>query len=646
MTVRMRINAVSFLADQGETRHSFAGPLTVLEGPIGVGKTTLFEAVKFALGGAARLSPVLIREVRKVRVELEISGHSVSITRAVDRRSKFVECVSSAPSLDGTFPVARTSQAKSIGDVLMDIMGLPAAPTYSTKTRTSRISFANIWWYTYVEQRDIDRSIAHSSETYADPARRATFDLLMGLVSEESMTIRARAQQLAASAREAAARESAVKEFLEASQSTSRDEAVRALENAVQQRARAAAELAEMNSAARQATQRADLLREMVLSNRQEIVTLEARSRSLDDELQEREQLLVRLRDRRMSVQRAVLAADLLAPINFVVCPRCAQSLKKRTVPSGACTVCLQPEPAATGILGFRAESEQASIDTQQTELEVVIRDLRADREALSGALAASQRNLEKLENLLDARSADFVAPRLEAFGDASAILARSDAEIALLEKVMRQWDVVRDLEFNRTEVEATVASDGERLQELDAMLGSRKHELLGELTEEFRRLIERFGIPGITEAHIDPKSYLPHCNGVRWDHLSTGGIATALTCAYMVATISVALRRADTEYPGLLILDTPRKSIGEQNAHILDGLYRELDSLAQAYPNRLQVIVADNDPPRGILQNWHVEAFDYSSPAVRTVVHPGQSRVTALSDDAPGDWELVGAGN
>lgn len=646
MTVPLRINAVSFLVDQGETRHSFTGPLTVLEGPIGVGKTTLFEAVKFALGGAARLSPVLIREVRKVRVELEISGHSISVTRAVDRRSKFVDCVSSTPSLDGTFPVARTSQAKSIGDVLMDVMGLPAAPTYSTKTRTSRISFANIWWYTYVEQRDIDRSIAHSSETYADPARRATFDLLMGLVSEESMTIRARAQQLAASAREAAARESAVKEFLEASQSTSREDAERALENAVQQRARASAELAEMNSAARHATQRADLLREMVLSNRQEIVTLEARSGSLDDELEEREQLLVRLRDRRMSVQRAVLAADLLAPINFVVCPRCAQSLKKRTVPSGACTVCLQPEPAATGILGFRAESEQASIDAQQTELEVVIRDLRADREALGGALAASRRNLEKLENLLDARSADFVAPRLEAFGDASAILARSDAEIALLEKVMRQWDVVRDLEFNRTEVEATVASDGERLQELDAMLGSRKHEILEELTEEFRRLIERFGIPGITEAHIDTKSYLPHCNGVRWDHLSTGGIATSLTCAYMVATISVALRRADTGYPGLLILDTPRKSIGEQNAHILDGLYRELDSLAQAYPNRLQVIVADNDPPRAILQNWHVEAFDYSSPAVRTVVHPGQSRVTSLSDDAPADWELVGAGN
>ncbi|WP_157543568.1 hypothetical protein [Microbacterium sp. CCH5-D1] len=191
--------------------------------------------------------------------------------------------------------------------------------------------------------------------------------------------------------------------------------------------------------------------------------------------------------------------------------------------------------------------------------------------------------NLEKLEQLLDARSAEFVAPRLEAFGDASAVLARSDAEIALLEKVLRQWDVVRDLEFNRAEVEAAVASDIERRKELDAMLGRRRADVIEELTEEFRRLISRFGIPGITEAHIEPKSYLPHCNGVRWDNLNTGGIATSLTCAYMIALMSVALRRADTSYPGLLILDTPRKSIGNQNAQILDGLYRELDSLAQA---------------------------------------------------------------
>jgi hypothetical protein len=113
-----------------------------------------------------------------------------------------------------------------------------------------------------------------------------------------------------------------------------------------------------------------------------------------------------------------------------------------------------------------------------------------------------------------------------------------------------------------------------------------------------------------------------------------------------MIALVSVSLRRGDTFYPGLLILDTPRKSIGGQNSRILNGLYRELDSLAQAYPDRLQVIVADNDPPKSILQNWHVETFDYEAPAVRTVAHPGLSNVTPLSADASGDWELVGAGN
>ena len=642
MTMDLRVESITLVTDFGETRHNFVGPLTVLSGPIGVGKTTLFESLKFVLGSSARLSPVITRNVRQIAVELVVAGNRMELTRMVGPKSREVLCSSADTAVSGVYPVARTKERASIGDLVMNLMGLPPEPTYTTKTRTSRISFSNIWWFVYVEQREVDRSIAHSGETYADPARRATFDLLLGLSSTEAMEIRARAQRLADARKTAAMRVEAVRQFLVESRSQSRLEAESALDSALRARNTASTTVISIQSDAHAASEGTHLLRDMVLANRREVSALEESVVRITKEMRDRDFTLRRLRDRRNSIERASSASDLLAPISFVVCPRCAQDLKKRHIPAGHCTVCTQPDPSPTPMLTLRAESEVSSAEAQERELEVLIVDAEADVAATSKALEASRRNLIKLEHLLDERTAAFVAPRLEAFGDASAVLARSEAEIVALERVLQQWDVVADLELSSEELAGRIDADAVRLEEIEQSLAMRRGELLEELNEEYRRLITRFGIPGITSAYIDPKSYLPYCNGVRWDHLSTGGIATALACAYMVALMSVALRRGDTYYPGLLILDTPRKSIGAQNAEIIEGLYRELDSLALAYPRRLQVIVADNDIPTTISGEWHVEIFDYERPAVRSVPHPGEAHVSVLEADVPADWELV----
>jgi hypothetical protein len=645
MSARLRIESIVLKTDNGDVRHNFAGPLTVLSGPIGVGKTSLLELIKFAFGGRGRISPVARDHVVAVQLLISIEGQRLRLTRSLAGDVSTIISDSDNAELSGSYSASRwDGEQEHISEMLFRALGLPAGATYSTKTRTSRITFNNLWWYVYIEQRDIDRSIAHSGETYADPARRATFDLLYGLVTSEEMTIRARAQALDAQRIEAAKHEETVKRFLRDSHSESSEVARASMSQAMDRLQQARESLARLRNESIQSQASVDVVRDMVLRERDTAAELERVLENSRVRYDTQSRLLNEFRVKAVAAERTSVATDLLAPIDFVVCPRCAQSLKGRVVAHSDCTLCLQPEPALTEVQMRRAEAAVAAASAQENEMTVVLDDLRSALVENEALLSAGKRNVLKLEQLLDERTQQFISPRLEAFADSSAEEARSVAEITALEATLRQWDIVNDLERKSLEVQWAIDSDRVRLVEIDANTSVRRGEIVDEIDSEFRRLVGRLGIPTVTSTDINPKTYLPYVNGTRWDQVSTGGIATALACAYWVSLLSVGLRYTETFYPGLMILDTPRKSIGAANAEIIGRLYTELDILAASYPDRVQVIVADNDIPASISSRWHDIGFDYDNPTVGSIVHPGEAQVSVLEASAtPTDWVEVG---
>ena len=58
MTSRFRIDRFRAETINGPVTYDFPDDLTVLAGDTGVGKTTLFELFKFALGGDGLVAPV------------------------------------------------------------------------------------------------------------------------------------------------------------------------------------------------------------------------------------------------------------------------------------------------------------------------------------------------------------------------------------------------------------------------------------------------------------------------------------------------------------------------------------------------------------------------------------------------------------
>lgn len=643
MTTRLRIDQVQLDTTDGLVVHKFDGPLTVLTGPVGVGKTTLFELIKYAFGGGARISPVARDHVRAVTISIGTQHGALRLTRSLADETNFVSVDSSDPRFRGSFRIRRRTAAepdRTISDVLLEAVGLPTDAKVTTSNRTSRVTFNNLLPFLYIEQREIDRSIAHNTDKFAESARKAVFEILFGITDVKLLELRAAESTIRSEVEVAALKEATVRSFLSESQTRSRLEAEIELSEAQLGRKRGLANLESLRSNSARSRGDVGVVRELVLRTRSELADLQQRQDALKFEQRERRSLQGQLNNRTSGLDRVDSAESILAPIDFVVCPRCVQSIKHRHVPNDACSLCLQPEPIPTESLIRRSADERSRLDSQVEEVRLLIRSGDAELERLSGTLAETRENLRRLDDLLDRRTQEFVSPRLEKYAEASAEVARGDAQISELENLLRQWDLVQDLE--RANIEAAVRLSTNQAEQKDIVerLSKLKSEVLAQLSAEYLRVIGKIGVPTVTSASINPDTYLPYANNLRFDRLSTGGIATSLICSYWVAMLSTALRDGQTLYPTLLILDTPRKSIGEKNARLVDQLYRELDTLSTAYPDRLQVIIADNDLPKKMSSNWRTVNFDYDHPTVPTVMHPGEANVVTIDSGAADEWQ------
>ena len=94
-----------------------------------------------------------------------------------------------------------------------------------------------------------------------------------------------------------------------------------------------------------------------------------------------------------------------------------------------------------------------------------------------------------------------------------------------------------------------------------------------------------------------------------------------------------MALRRGDTLYPALLIIDSPRLALNEAEA-LSAALYRRLVTQADASPGQVQFIIADNQLPAHYRRDYAEIDFTYDTPTVSTVRHPGPAAVQPITGE------------
>ncbi|MFC0526571.1 AAA family ATPase [Phytohabitans kaempferiae] len=636
MSTRLRIDSIELGTSGGPVRYDFSGPLTVLSGPVGAGKSSLLELIKHGLGGRARFSPVVSEHVSAVTLGVAAGRERYEITRAVHDEVGHVQVRDLITQEDLGFFVTegqKRADKETVGKLLLRALGLPtdARASSANKKATGRpslITFNDVWSSLYVEQPEIDRSIAHHTDTYREPKRRTVFKLFFGLTDAELLSLSARLQTAEQELAAAEAEEGSISRFLRSADAGGRDEALIAQEQARLDLERSQERLRRLSNEADPADAQTDVLRDLMVATLERVDSLRRELTDVEVAHEGRLGLAAGIRQDLARLSRAQEAGRRLADFEFVVCPRCSQSIRDRDVAHGSCRLCLQPEPILDS--GDEVSSyEVRQLEAQQSEVVELLAAGEGRMVELRTRLIETEEHAKRLASAVDERTRELISPRLQAFSDASTAVGKAEERLRSLEERLRLWDHFNDISLHtnrlrtiRNELKDRVADQEQRLAE--------NRTLLRTMSADYARTLANLGVPGVRSGRIDDNTYLPYVDGVRFDRVSTGGIRTALVVAYWVTLLATALRESTTLMPALLVLDSPRKSIGAGEA-LAANLYRQLDILAETYRGRVQIIVADNGLPDQYSRRWQELTFGYDRPVISSIPHPGPAEVVTL---------------
>lgn len=635
MTVRFRIDELKLETTNGPVVYRLPGDLTVFIGQTGVGKTTLFELIKYGLGGDAVVAPVAEQHVSDVQVTVTVADRRFQLIRAVAPERRRVVRVVDTLAQERLPDHHVAGEGPTVSDLLLSAMGIEsglraAARGSNSTSEGAYITFYDIYRFMYVPQSEMNHDIASSKDGYYDPKRKSVFELLFRITSSSVLQMRSQVNKLRSQLNEAAHEAEIVKKFLADSKVETRDHAMTKFTAAQNDESEGRQALAALSSELEEAVDReSQVLRDLL--NDAERALAEGRDLAAELVCQRSDYSAER---RRVSQEidrlaRMELAGMRLADIEFVMCPRCTQRLDRRNIPDGSCRVCLQDDIVAGVTTGQQPESEQ--LHNQLSEVEAQLQIIDRQQSEIDSVIEDRQGLVLSLTAEIDLRTKGRVTPRLQAYADAAAKVERAAADQRALSQVLWQWDRTDDLDAAVEILHRELVSVQSAIRAAEGELSKRKDELFKELDAEFQSTVTAFGIPSIETASISPSTYLPVMNGRPFDRVSAaGGIITATQVAYWMTLVTVSGRRWDTDYPGFLMLDSPRLALNAEE-DIAAQMYRRFGTQVDAAPGRLQFVIADNDLPSGLPRNPVEEKFSYDEPTISTVAHPGPADVAVL---------------
>ncbi|NGY65340.1 AAA family ATPase [Lentzea sp. NEAU-D13] len=605
MATKLRLIALTVTTADSERTYRFAHDLTVISGPVATGKSTLLMLIKYALGGNAVLTPAVVEHVRYVTLEVDFGDEPqhLRLRRHVqgDRsRVQLLEHGSDIPEQHLTVP-ARTGE-ETVSRHLLAALGIDAHRVPKSRGRSAKgefttVGFGDVFGYCYLQAKTIDSSATGHLDSGRDSKRKTVFELLFGMIDPEVFDLREQRDKLTSAISERDSQLKAIRIFVEGEKQSTFDE-LRALrwdkQEAFRHAERALQELrTDVDALVRQDR---DARNELLQTLSRASATREAVV-SAHEVVRAREAALAQCRLDLKRSDKATVATNLLGPFEFVTCPRCLQDVAHRTVHSGDCALCLQPQPTAVAAID---DSSRVRLATRVEEMEQL---LRVEQEAVRTAeLRAAEADLAAAtaQRHYDELTREAVSPRVQAVAAASANVEGLRRELLAIDQRIATWNRMEQFEKETNRLRDRKRELTTEIKRWEQELKARRSRL-DEISRLFALEVAHIGVRVNGTPTIDDKTYLPMIGGTSLETVqaSGGGSTTAINVAFSLALLNYALREPSVQLPNLLILDSPRKGIGSvepEDVELGQNIYKRFKTLADALAGRGQLIIADNN--------------------------------------------------
>ncbi|MBK3584216.1 AAA family ATPase, partial [Streptomyces sp. MBT57] len=435
MAVNLRIVSLTVTTAGAEQTYRFDRPATVITGPIGTGKSSLLMLFKHAIGGSAMLTPAVRQNVLSVQAEVVAGGEHVVLRRAIEGDAADTVDLLDPRSLtlERSLPLRSGDGLTTLSDHLLDALGFPREQVAARRdgaARPQNLTFNDLYAYVYLQAREIDRQVVGHLDSWFGTKRRELFRLMFGLTDSALMELKRTTSQLLDKLKARTAEHHNVSAFLAASDPRSDDELRAELMQLRDTLERAESGLASLRTELQEQTAADASLRHELQNAIRAARQAEEEVSAAADLVDARHAVVAQVHLDLSRLARSATAIEQLSPFEFVVCPRCMQSLAARIVADGHCLVCLQPDPADADVDPAAVEETRMAL---QQQLEDAQRIHQSDETHLRTAQERSQQlsfAVASLRRQLDAQTRDAVAPRFDAIAEASSRVAGLKATI------------------------------------------------------------------------------------------------------------------------------------------------------------------------------------------------------------------------
>lgn len=634
MTVHLRLHHAALRTKSGgESRYEFRTGLNAVVGSYGTGKSSLFELIKYGFGGSAQIMPIIAENLREIELEATVGTSRLRLVRV---HGKNRIRVSEAHTDTHVATWTTRGGAAPASAALLEYLGVPAARLSRraiSGAASEPLSFFDLYRYCYLQQNDIDRSVAGHKEPFVDRKRKAVFEMAFGLTDDRLRELRVEAAELARQRAQAEAEAETVRRFIVQTGAPALGHLDRAEVEARSRLAETEERLRDLRERARDANRDTalDALRDRVRALRRAAADAQADADAAQAAVARDTAVVAQLQLDAQRGARAAAATASLSGLEFTSCPRCLQDLKPRPDQAGHCRLCTLPQQTAA----VPASPSEQRLDEQLVESRMILAQDRDAATAADARVRVARRALDAAAGDLDELGDRPAAPALDAVADAAGQREAARGRLRDAERSRDLWDGYRTRTDHLQVIERQTQENAAEQDRQAALLETNRRRI-DDLSEIFDEEIREFGFAGYEKAWIDPDDYLPVINGDSFDKLSVGGARKTLAnVAYYMALLGYNLSSREVALPDFLVIDSPRKNLGNTPEDTAAGvrMYYRLGLLAQVYPEA-QILLADNGLPRidaATDRALHVTHLSYERPLLTDIEHPGPGAVRTV---------------